>query len=107
MAMTGIFGRVDPDATDRLAVHLVGAGLVLEARGDFTPAQVLAALNSVLESPLAGAELTDLTNLETQMDNETGTVDKIAYVRAVESIMIAIELGALTNETAARTALGV
>lgn len=105
--MTGILARIEPGAVDRLQTHLVGASLVLEAEGAFSAAQVLAALNSVVQNPLAGAELTDLNDIESVLAAKPTVEEKLRYLLLVESTFIAVESGALTNEAAARSTLGI
>lgn len=105
--MTGLLARIEQGAADNLAVHLVGAALVLEAEGVFNAAQVLAALNSNVGTPLSGLELTDLTGLEAELAAKPSVEEKLRYLLLVESSLTAVEIGAWTNESAVRSTLGI
>ena len=105
--MTGILARIEPPATDRVRVNDLLAGLTLEATGDFTSQQVLDAINLRVNTALAGAELTDLSNIQTELGNQVGVDAKALYARKVWAVLIAVEAGSLTNEATARSILNI
>ena len=106
--MAGIYDRIKPDATDRLAVHRMMAALVLYSSGMINSTQARTVLNEVLQSPLSGAEITDLLNIVAQIDAKTGTANKLAYVHQVESVSIIAERGSsLMSEAVFKNLLGI
>jgi hypothetical protein len=93
-------------ADDRCSQHLLDAAMILYGTGEFTAQQVLDGLNSRLTSPLAGAELTDLTNIRAQLDAQGTTTLKIVYTDKIRAAGIAGEVGAIT-EAKWRSILGI
>lgn len=105
--MAGIWNRIQSSiGGDRLGVHLIEAAFVTFNAGFFTSQQVINGLNATLATPLAGAELTDLGNIQTQLTNASGTANKLAYLERIKAATILGERG-LINEATFRTILGI
>ena len=105
--MAGIYERVKKAATlERCSAHLFDAALTLYGTGDFTSTQVLNAINDVLANDLAGAEVTDLTNIRAQMDAQGTTTLKLVYTAKVRAAVVAAEMGNVTDAQF-RTILGI
>lgn len=106
--MAGLWERIKPTATlPRVSQHLLDASMTLYADGAFTSQQILDAINGTLgASPLAGAELTDLTAIRTQLDAKATATLKIIYALRMSAIGIAAEMGRV-NEATWRSTLGI
>ena len=106
--MAGIYDRISGTVgpTDKISANLIHASYVLRALGEFTDTQILDALNATVANNLAGAELTDLTNIAAAMDAETGTVDKLVYAERLRATAIAIEEASLSDANM-RSILGI
>lgn len=105
--MAGIWERVKKAATlERCSAHLFEAALSFYGTGDFTAQQVLDGINGTLANDLAGAEVTDLTNIRTQLDAQGTTTLKLVYLQKVKAAVIAGEMGAI-DETKFRSVLGI
>ena len=104
--MAGIWERVKVDAADRISSHLLDAAFVFNATGDFTQQQIIDAINSKIVSPLAGAELTDLGNITSQMSAQGTATLKLVYLEKVRAAMLCAEMN-LFNETTFRSILGI
>lgn len=103
--MAGIWDRITPGG-DRLSVHLVTSALHLADLGIFTPAQILNALNTTLETPLDQAAVSDLSSMVSTL-GAADAAGKPQYILTVESLHVAIETGLLASESLYRTALGL
>lgn len=102
----GIFDRIKPDAEDRLPVHLVTAAVYLAARGVFSDAQILTALNEKLNTPLDAAATADLAAMK--VNATTGAaVARVDYLLRLEALGIGVEAGLLTNEATYRSEAGL
>lgn len=104
--MAGLWDRIVPNVGDRLNYHLLKAALYCRVRGVFTTPQILAALNSQLETPLSSAAETDLANVVTQASTGSATV-KLDYLERWDALNVAVENGLLTNEATWRSELGI
>jgi hypothetical protein len=104
--MAGLWERVNDAADDNVQVHLIVAGIKANGAGLFTPQQILDAVNAKLESPLAGAEVTDLNDITTVLSGKATTTDKLVYVNVVEAMFVSAEVGAV-DETQWRTSLEI
>jgi hypothetical protein len=104
--MAGIFERLKPSAVDRVSAHLLDAAFVFNATGDFTTTQLKNGINGTLASPLAGAELTDIDNIATQLAAQANNTLKIIYFEKVKAATICVEMGVM-NEATFRSVLGI
>lgn len=106
--MAGIWNRVRDrgEGSDPLPSLTVVAAVYLVGRNVFTATQARDALNSTLQSPLTTEELTDLNQILTQAGLGSATA-KLDYLLRLQSLCIAVEGGALTNEATFRSELGL
>lgn len=111
--MAGLWERVRPDVEDRVAVHLIVAAYsgyfvntVTSGAKGATKAQILAAINAELQTPLSGAEQTDLDAIADQIDAQSNNINKLIFIRGIEYAFIAAEMGAI-NEAKWRGDLGI
>jgi len=105
--MSGLWERLKPDATDRINVHLVVAGIKGYSAGVFTAQQVIDALDRHLQTPLTVAEKADLSAIAAQITAAGTTTAKLTYVVGkLEPVMVAAETGDCT-EGFWRSALGI
>lgn len=103
--MAGLWDRIVP-GDDRLGVHLLKAAMYLRVRNVFTTPQILASLNSKLQTPLSAAAQTDLNNIVTQASAGSATA-KLDYLERFDALNVAVEEGLLTNEATWRSELGI
>ena len=106
--MAGIFDRLGAatPGNNRIPSEVLHSAFILLADGQFTAQNILDALNSTVTDPLSGAELTDLSNIDTNVDNEVGRSAKLEYVTIIRAAFISAEAG-LINDTQFRTILGI
>jgi hypothetical protein len=104
--MAGIWDRIVPTSSDRLAIHLLTAAVYLGAEGVFTDVQILTGLNSTLTTPLDAAATADLVNIRTQA-LAGASAARARYPHLLESLAIAVETGLLTNEATFRSRLNI
>jgi hypothetical protein len=104
--MAGIFERVKQTATDRVPSHLLEAAFVFKDLGTFTNQQIIDALNAKVTTPLAGAELTDLTNIATALAGAGSATNKLTYKEKIRAAFIGAESGSIT-EAQFRSILGI
>lgn len=105
--MSGLWERLKPDATDRINVHLVVAGIKGYSANIFTGQQVIDALNRHVQTPLTVAEKADLTNITAQITAQGTVTAKLVYVVGkLEPVMVAAETGDCT-EAFWRSTLGI
>jgi hypothetical protein len=102
--MAGLYDRITI-SDDNVQVHFLIAGLKGYGTGIWTRAQVLASINSLLESPLTTAEETDYDAIADHMDT-LNAIGKLGYGNQIEAAMIAAEAG-LLNDTTWRGALEI
>jgi hypothetical protein len=107
-----IFDRLKPDGpngdgTDRVQAHLADAAIFLVADGSFTEAQARSAINAHLETPLAGAELSELNQVLTNIQAEPTLTDKIRYSMRWGHIVMVVESGDLTSEAIFKSVLNI
>lgn len=107
--MAGIWNRIIPNSTEsnfRISAHLLKAAVYLSVRGVFTNQQILNGINAKLSTPLAGQEITDLTNVLANAAIGTA-IAKIDYLERFDALNIAAEMGVLTVEATYRTELNI
>lgn len=104
--MAGIWERVKSTAAVRVPSHLLDAAFVLNATGTFTQQQIIDALNAQLPAPLAGAELTDLQNIVSEMTSQGTTTLKLVYIEKIKAAFICAESGSV-NEATFRSILNI
>jgi hypothetical protein len=104
--MAGIFERVKQTATDRVPSHFLWAAFVFKNKGTYTSQQLLDSLNIGLQTPLAGAELTDLTNIVNAMAAAGSLTNRMDYINTLGAAAIAVEAGRMA-EAQFRSILGI
>lgn len=104
--MAGIFSRIKP-GDDRVSAHLVKAAVMLGSDGVFTDQQILDGLNERIVTPLDAAAASDLAAVRTSITNALSTGAKLIILERFDALNIAVETGALTNETTYRNKLGI
>jgi hypothetical protein len=104
--MAGIWERIKPTTTDRVPSHLLEAAFVFKDTGTFTNQQIIDALNANISAPLAGAELTDLTNIATALASAGSVTNHLVYMGKVRAAFIGAESGSI-NEAQFRSILGI
>lgn len=90
-----------------MSVHLVKAAVFCGIDGTFTDAQVLAALNSKLQTPLNAAAQSDLMAVRTAITNASTTQAKLNILERFDALNIAVEMGVLTSEATYRSKMGL
>ncbi len=103
--MSGIFDRIGGD--DNVAVHFITSAIVLGAAGEFTNQNILDAVNAQIDVPLDAASQTDLVNIKAETLAQSDAGDRGVYMHKLESILIAVEVGAFTNEANFRAFLNI
>jgi hypothetical protein len=104
--MAGIFERVKQTATDRVPSHLLEAAFLFKDKAIFTNQQIVDALNAKVQTPLAGAELTDLANIATALAGAGSLTNRMDYLNKVRAAFIGAESGSIT-EAQFRSILGI
>lgn len=110
--MSGLWERVKESADDNVPVHLIISGIkayhvyTVDNTKGATKAQILAAINSLLDTDLAGAEITDLNNIATELDSLSNNTAKLIYLSNLEYAFTAAEMGVI-NEAKWRNDLGI
>ena len=104
--MSGLWDRIVP-GEDRVAVHFITAAVHLAVEGVFTNAQILAAINSDLDTDLDSAAESDLSDLVTECNAQPNIGAKARYIHLIESLGLAVEEGHLTSESVWRSNLGI
>jgi len=107
--MAGLYDRVAriDHSIEHVDIHILVAGIKASAAGLWNEAQILAALNNSLTTPLSGSEVTDLQDILAVVSGKPSTTAKLVYVvGAVEPTMLA---GArvLVTDSQFRTALEI
>ena len=100
--MTGIYDRLGSE--DNISVHHLTAVLVLNADGEMTNGESLAAINGTTSVPLDAAAQTDLVNLKAEV---VAAGDPGRYMHKLESQFLAVEGGYDQGEIAFRAYLGI
>lgn len=103
--MAGLYDRITI-ADDNVQVHFLVAGVKGYGAGIWTRAQVLASINSLLQSPLTAAEEADYDAIADALDGQANATAKLGYGNQVEAAMIAAEAG-LVTDAAWRAALEI
>lgn len=104
--MSGIWERIKADAVDRISSHLLDAAMVVRNDNSFTGAQILAALNRQIMTPLTASETTDLNNIMTQLVGVGSVTNRLVYKEKVKAALIIAECGEFT-EVQFRSYLGI
>ncbi len=110
--MAGLWERVKPDADDRISIHLIEAAYggyfinTVNAAKGATKAQILAAINNHLVTPLTGPEQTDLNAIADQVDAQSNNINKLIFLTGLKYVFIAAEMGEV-NEAKWRNDLGI
>lgn len=110
--MAGLWERVRPDANDRVNVHLIVASIKAyyvqteDATKGATRLQIRNHLDAHLQTPLSGAEITDLEGIADTIDGLPNANAKQSFVFLCEYAFIAAETGDI-NETKWRSDLGI
>jgi len=89
--MAGLWERIRPDVNDRVETHYIVAAYKGYHSGIFTKAQILTALNNLLETPLTTAEQTDMDDIADQIDAQTNNTTRLMYLNGIEALWIAVE----------------
>lgn len=104
--MSGIWDRIIP-GNDRLSVHLVKAAVFCGADNTFTDGQLLAGLNSRLETPLDAAAQADLLAVRAAISAASTAQAKLLILERFDALNIAVEAGVLTSEATYRSKMGL
>lgn len=107
--MSGIFDRVKPggENADRVSAHLLKAAIFLGSDAVFTDQQIVDALNARVVAPLDAAAVTDLATIRAAVANAATIQAGLRILERFDALNIAVEVGALTNETTYRNKLGI
>jgi hypothetical protein len=107
--MAGIWERLRTNNVvnpDLIGVHLLESASVLNALGEFTPAQVISGVNSQLKVPLSATELVDLNNIATQLAAQSNNTLKLVYLERIKAATLCAQLNLIT-EAKFRSILGI
>jgi hypothetical protein len=104
--MAGLWERIRVDAADRVSNHLLAAALVMHQTSGFSDAQILAAVNTSVQTPLTAAEQDDLAALAAVLDTQGSVTNRLVWLAKCEAWCLAAEHGVVT-EAQWRAALGV
>lgn len=105
--MSGIYDRIVPSSTDRVPAHLLKAAIFLGSDSVFTDQNILDALNATLVTPLDAAAETDLSTVRAAVANAATIQAGLRILERWDALNIAVEMGALSNETTYRNKLGL
>ena len=105
--MSGIYDRIVPSSEDRVSAHLLKAAVMLGSDGVFTDQNIIDKLNERIVTPLDAAAVTDLATIRAAVQNAATIQAGLRILERFDALNIAVEMGALTNETTYRTKLGI
>lgn len=107
--MAGLWDRVRNGAGDRVESLSLYAAMTLYAEGEVNGAVLLNYLNSRIDTPLSGAELTDIVAIRNKLDALPTVLLKHQWINLFHAALLFAEndrTGVLT-EAAWRTRLGL
>ena len=98
-----LWDRISSTSDDRVPTHLIVAGYRayfingIDSSKGATKANILAAINSHVETPMSACAQTDLDNIADQIDLQANNTAKLIYIQGLEWTFMAAEFGEITE----------